>query len=136
MKRVFICSRLKPDQKHSLKHNLSRAALACNTANKKGYAPIAPHLMYSQFLDDNVPAERKAGMEAGLALLPVCDEVWQWGATVSEGMAGELALAQKLGIPVRVFNSIGIPKECWKREEEECNTTAKSFCPSAPIAAV
>lgn len=136
MKRVFICSRLRPDERHSLKQNIRRASLGCATAMVRGYAPIAPHLMYLHFLDDNVPFDREAGIRAGLALLPVCDELWQWGATVSEGMAMEIALAKKLDIPIRIFNSLGIPKERWNREEEGCSTTAKLFYPSAPIAAV
>lgn len=70
-----------------------------------GYAPIAPHLYLPRCLDDNNQADRTAGITAGQAFLAVCDEVWQWGATISEGMASELAYAAELGIPVKVFNS-------------------------------
>ena len=136
MKRVFICSRLRPDERHTLEQNLRRASLGCITAMTKGYAPIAPHLMYIHFLNDDTPSDREAGINAGLALLRVCDELWQWGATISEGMAREIALAKKLGIPIRVFNSLGVPKEQWNREEDECNTTAKLSYPLEPIAAV
>ena len=82
----------------------------------KGYAPFAPHLLYPRFLDDNEPDERALGMAAGKAWLAVCDELWQWGATISAGMAEEIALAHELGIPVKVFNSHGIPKERWNGE--------------------
>ena len=75
--------------------------------------PISPHLYLPQCLDDNDPAERAAGIRIGQEFLKNCDEVWQWGATVSEGMAAELALAKELGIPVKVFNSIGIPHDQW-----------------------
>ena len=113
MKRVYICSRYRADANHSVAENIQRALGACGRALDKGYAPIAPHLIYPLCLDDNVPEERAAGVETAKAWIPVCDELWQWGATVSEGMAAEIALAQELGIPVRVFNSIGIPKERW-----------------------
>jgi hypothetical protein len=61
------------------------------------------------------------GMAVGRTFLEVCDEVWQWefqlGETpnpaITEGMAAELAYAKKLGKPIKVFNTIGIPYEQW-----------------------
>ncbi|MBR1760910.1 MAG: DUF4406 domain-containing protein [Schwartzia sp.] len=131
IKKVYICSRYRADENHTVEDNVGRALRACRIALCKGYVPIAPHLIYPRCLDDDDPAERSICIFAGLALLAECDEVWQWGASVSEGMAIELGLAELLGIPVHVFNSIGIPKEHWNREEAECNTTAKSHYPSA-----
>jgi hypothetical protein len=52
-------------------------------------------------------------MAVGREFLAVCDELWQWGATVSEGMAAELEYAKKLGIPIKVYNTFGIPYEAW-----------------------
>ncbi|MBO6292749.1 MAG: hypothetical protein J6N51_10930 [Selenomonas sp.] len=134
MKKVYICSRYRADARHTVQENIDRAYFACGWALSHGYAPFAPHLIYPHCLDDNDPDERKLGIEAGLAFLADCDEVWQWGATVSEGMAKELAMAKTWNIPIKVFNSIGIPKDRWNREEEECSMTAKSFYPSAAIA--
>ena len=113
MKKVFICSRYRADEKHTTEKNISRALFACTHAIMKGYAPIAPHLYLPRCLDDNDLKERVLGMEAGREFLAMCDEVWQWGATVSEGMAMELSYAEELGIPIKVFNSIGIPREAW-----------------------
>lgn len=113
MKRVFICSRYRADEKHTVEENVQRALFACTHAVLKGYAPIAPHLYLTRCLDDNDPTERELGMIAGRAFLAACDEVWQWGATISKGMSVELAYAKELGIPIRVFNSIGIPRERW-----------------------
>lgn len=113
MKKVYICSRYRADDRHTVEDNVKRALSACNYAATKGYAPYAPHLYLPQCLDDNDPAERAAGMRIGQEFLKICDEVWQWGATVSEGMAAELALAKELGIPIKVFNSFGIPYEQW-----------------------
>jgi len=135
MKKVYICSRFRADEKHSVEDNIRRALFACTYALNHNYAPFAPHLIYPRCLDDDVPSERKIGLAAGQAWLQTCDELWQWGATISEGMAAEIALAHELGIPVRVFNSIGIPKELWKSPEEgggeKCSTTAKLRSPSA-----
>jgi hypothetical protein len=113
MKKVYICSRYRADDKHSVEDNIKTALYACRCAAQVGFAPYAPHLYLPQCLDDNDPAERAAGIRIGQEFLKSCDEVWQWGATVSAGMAAELALAKELGIPIKVFNSIGIPHEQW-----------------------
>lgn len=46
--------------------------------------PIAPHVYCTQFLDDTIPQEREAGMELGIALLDMCDELWVYGHKQSE----------------------------------------------------
>ena len=117
MKKVYICSRYRADEKHTTEENIKRALYACSYAVSKGYAPYAPHLYLPRCLDDNDPTKRALGIAAGSAFLTVCDEVWQWGATVSEGMAAELAYAFDLGLPIKVFNSTGIPRERWNDPE-------------------
>lgn len=87
MKLVYICSRYRADVTHTVEEAVDSALYACSVAISKGYAPIAPHLYLPRCLDDNEPAERAAGTAAGLAFLAVCDEVWQWGKTITEGMA-------------------------------------------------
>ena len=113
MKKVFICSRYRADATHTVDEALSSAAHACAFAIRKGCAPIAPHLYLPLCLDDNDPAEREAGMAAGRAFLAVCDEVWQWGKTITAGMAAELEYAKELDIPIKVYNTLGIPYEAW-----------------------
>ena len=39
-------------------------------------------------------------------LLSVCQEVWVCGGRISSGMAGEIALAENLGIPVRYVGAL------------------------------
>ncbi len=101
--KVYICSPYRADAQHTVEDNIKRALYACRCAAMIGCAPYAPHLYLPQCLDDNDPAERAAGMRIGQEFLKICDEVWQWGETVSEGMAAELALARELGIPIEVF---------------------------------
>ena len=101
MKKVYICSRYRADDRHTVEGNIRRALFACSYAAEKGYAPYAPHLYLPRCLDDNDPADRALGIAIGSEFLKSCDEVWQWGATVSEGMAAELALAKELGIVKR-----------------------------------
>lgn len=38
-------------------------------ACEKGYPPIAPHLLFSQFLNEGIEAERQLGISMGMELL-------------------------------------------------------------------
>ncbi len=85
MKKVFICSPLKGD----MENNIIKARGYCRNAIDNGYLPIAPHVYFTQFLDDTNPVERKTGIEAGIELLAMCDEMWVYGKP-SEGMQQEI----------------------------------------------
>ena len=105
MKKVYICSRYRADETRTVEENVQRALEACRKAALMGYAPYASHLYLPNCLDDNKPEERELGLKIGQEFLKECDEVWLYGADISEGMRAELALAEKLGIPVRFFSS-------------------------------
>lgn len=98
MKLVYICSPCRGDYEK----NITKAQEYCREAIGMGVIPIAPHVYFTQFLSDLYPEERKLGMTAGLELLKLCTEVWVYGmAHPSEGMAAEISMAKRLGIPVR-----------------------------------
>ena len=59
-----------------VKANVAFAQRLCRFACERGYAPIASHLLYTQFLDDNIPEERSMGIEAGLAWASFAEEAW------------------------------------------------------------
>ena len=68
MKYVFICSPYRPvgeDPETELRKNIDQAKRACRLAVSRGLIPLAPHLYFTQFLDDNDPQERKFGQQAG-----------------------------------------------------------------------
>ena len=111
MKRVYICSRYKGDEKRSVEENIQEALAGCAYALKNGYAPFASHLLYPRCLDDSKVEERELGMKAGLAWIDICDEVWQWGAFVSEGMKKELEYAKSKGKVVKKFCGQIVEKE-------------------------
>lgn len=92
---VYIASAFRGN----VEENLAKARVYCRLAAKAGYLPVAPHLLYPQFLDDNDPEERELGMQLGLHLLALCDEVWCFGK-ITEGMAREIKEAEDLCIPV------------------------------------
>ena len=58
-----------------------------------GFIPVAPHIYFTQFLDDSVENERKAGIEAGIQLMLECDEMWVFGEP-TEGMSKEIECAR------------------------------------------
>ena len=98
MKIVYICSPLRGDYER----NIKRAKCLCRKAAiEHNVIPIAPHIYFTQFLDDANADERQLGMDLGLELLERCDEVWvDVIDDPSEGMNAEIALAKSLGIPV------------------------------------
>lgn len=94
---VYIASPLSGD----VEQNLQFARQACRYAISEGVVPFAPHLLYTQMLDDSDPEERQLGIDMGNRMLKLCDELWLCGDRISPGMAGEKELAERLGIPVR-----------------------------------
>lgn len=94
---IYICSPLKGD----VKRNIEKANYYARYAYSQGYIPIAPHTIFTQFLDDSNPKERKDGMAMGLELLTLCAELWVFGTTVSKGMRKEIDYARKKGIKIR-----------------------------------
>jgi hypothetical protein len=96
---VFICSPLAGD----VEHNLERARRYCRFAVTKGAIPLAPHLLFPQFMDDGDKTQRNLAILMGLVLLSKCHELWRFGNKISPGMAIELEKAKRLGIPVWHF---------------------------------
>ncbi len=65
---------------------------------KRGEAPYASHLFYTQVLDDTVPEERKQGMEAGFAWGQKADLVAVYtDLGMSGGMKIGIEVAEKTG---------------------------------------
>ena len=85
--------------------NISRAKGYCRFAVSKGVIPLAPHLLYPQFMDDGDEDQRILGLRFAIALLCRCDELWVFGEKISAGMAKEIEKAEKRGMRIRRFNS-------------------------------
>ena len=101
MKRVFICSPYRGDVERNLKAARKHARMAAIV----GYCPMAPHLMFPQFLNDNDPEQRILGITLGVEQMKVCDEIWIFGGRISNGMAFELEKAKELGIDMLVYTN-------------------------------
>lgn len=96
---VYICSPLRGDYEE----NMQNARVYCRSAAEMGVVPVAPHLLYPQFLDDTIAAERSLGLNMGLELLGRCNELWVCTGQISEGMNGEIEAARQMRIPIRRF---------------------------------
>ncbi len=102
MKYVYICSPLRGNYEENTKNAIDYCRNAILRGDLFGPAilPIAPHIYFTQFLDDTVPREREKGLSLGLSLLSKCDELWIYGKTISEGMKGEISAAARMNIPI------------------------------------
>ncbi|MGX8701802.1 DUF7768 domain-containing protein [Caproiciproducens sp.] len=96
---VYICSPYAGDIDRNIKaaRNYSRFAV------DKGYIPIAPHLLFPQFLNDADPDERELGLFFGNALMSKCSEVWVFGSNITAGMTAEIKRARWKNYRLRYF---------------------------------
>lgn len=85
--------------------NTEKAKQYCRFAMEQGQIPLAPHLMFPQFMNDDDPAERELAIFMDVILLGKCDELWVFGDKISAGMSVEIEVAKKRRQPIRYFNS-------------------------------
>lgn len=97
---VYVCS----PYSGNIEFNTSRARGYSLFVVSKGHIPLAPHLLYPQFLDEEDREQRELGLSYALVLLRKCDAIWVFGRKITDGMARELKKAKKYGIPIRYFN--------------------------------
>ena len=96
---VYICSPYSGD----VERNVKAAQGYCRHAVDKGCIPIAPHLLFPQFLQEDKPRERMLGLLFGNALMSKCAEVWVFGSHITPGMEVEIKRARWKNIRLRYF---------------------------------
>lgn len=96
---VFICSPFAGD----MEGNAARAREYCRFAVAENCIPVAPHLLFPQFMEETDPAQRRLGIFFGLVLQSKCREVWVFGRNITKGMAVEIEKAKERGLPIRYF---------------------------------
>ena len=101
MKMVYICSPYRADKEK----NTERVKQYCRMADVYGCLPIAPHLYFTTFLNDDSIMDRSDGMYMALQLLTYCEEVWIFCNELSEGMIKEIKRAQELNISLKFYNT-------------------------------
>ena len=106
MRRIILESPYSGD----LDRNLRYARRAARDALLRGESPLLSHLLYTQpgILDDNTPAERNLGINAGHAWTPSADAIVAYvDYGVSDGMQRGIDVAHKYKIPVE-YRRIGV----------------------------
>ncbi len=97
---VYICSPFSGD----VVYNTERTREFCRFALDSGQIPLAPHLMFPQFMEDSVKEERELALFMDIVLMGKCDEVWVLADRISNGMQAEIEKATKRHQKVRYFN--------------------------------
>jgi hypothetical protein len=97
---VYICSPFSGD----IEYNNKRTRAFCRFALDKDNIPLAPHLLFPQFMDDSNEKERDLAIFMDIILMGKCQEVWVLGDVISRDMSIEIEKAKKRRQPVRYFN--------------------------------
>jgi hypothetical protein len=103
MKMIYICSPWRARTEEEKAANIEIVKDLCRKVIMAGNIPIAPHLYFTQFLNDDHPQERNTGMAAGLKLLESCSEVVAADVPPTKGMKVELIEAVGLGLKVTTY---------------------------------
>lgn len=94
---VYICSPYAGDTER----NTFKARAFSRFAVEKKCIPLAPHLLFPQFVDEET--ERWMGLKMGIVLMGKCEQVWVFGDVISAGMAAEIEKARKQQKRIRYF---------------------------------
>lgn len=98
-----------------IERNVAYARAAMADCLKRGEAPFASHLLYTQpgVLRDEVPDERKLGIDAGLEIAKRADlTVVYSDLGMSSGMRYGIAAAKAAGRPIQ-YRTLG---EVWQAQ--------------------
>ena len=96
---VYICSPYAGD----IGTNVKAAQRYSRFAVDSGYLPIAPHLLFPQFMDDTLGEDRQTAMFMDLVLLTKCSQLWVFGDMRSKGMQQEIRWAKRRHMTIRYF---------------------------------
>lgn len=97
MPMVYICSAYSGD----VEGNTEKARRYSRFAVDAGKIPIAPHLLLSQFMEEE--SERELAMFMDIAILSKCRELWVFGKPIA-GMLNEIAYAERKQMTIKYFN--------------------------------
>ena len=97
---VYICSPFAGD----IHRNIDKARKYSRFALERGNIPIAPHLLFPQFMGEE--KERSLAMHFNYVLLGKCKEIWVFGKEISSGMAYEIRIAKKRNMPIKYIEEV------------------------------
>lgn len=94
---IYVCSPFSGD----IPGNTKKAIRYCRFAVDNGAIPIAPHLLFPRFMNEET--ERGLALLMDMVLLSKCEELWVFGDTVSTGIRVEIDRAERKKLTVRYF---------------------------------
>ena len=103
LKLVYICAPLRSN----VEQNIEFARQRAREVFQAGVVPICPHLMFLPIADPGNPSEDQAARDMGLQLVVLCQQINVYGGECTAGMQAEIELAERLGIPVKNFETEG-----------------------------
>ncbi len=110
MSLIYVCSPLSAPTRPDMLVPAAKASSYLAMAEQEFQCrAVAPHAYLPYLLDDRVRAERELALEFGQKLLAMCSQMVVYGSQISEGMKGEIALAENMGIPVLYRPGISFP---------------------------
>ena len=98
---VYVCSPFSVN----LESNVENTRRYCRFAVDSGFVPFAPHLLFPQFMYDEVPEERELALFMGIVMLTKCAELWVFGERISKGMSKEIHKAESRNMLIRYFTT-------------------------------
>ena len=93
---AYICS----PYKGNIQSNAAKAREYSRTAYEHGFTPIAPHLLFTQFMDDNIPEERSDALLMNKVLVRKANIMFVCGDVITDGMKAEMIYARRMGLTV------------------------------------
>ena len=97
---VYICSPYSGD----VDLNTEKAREFSRYALDRGNIPIAPHLLFPQFMSEET--ERNLAMHFNYVLLGICKELWVFGEEITHGMDEEIRVAKKRKMKIRYIKEV------------------------------
>ena len=104
MNKVYIISRYRASTEREQELNRNIARYFAKQIIYEDKIPVAPHLFYTQFLDDSIESERECGLGLGIHDLKHSDEFLLViiDGVISSGMSEEIKVVSRLGMPGRI----------------------------------
>lgn len=99
MEKVYIISRYSAKTWHERRFNKEVTKYYCRRIAEAGKRSVAPHLFYTQFMDDDDPEARRLGLDFSIKDLDECDSFLLVivDGFISSGMRGEIEHVTRTG---------------------------------------
>jgi hypothetical protein len=98
---VYICSPCSG----GVENNVELARALCTHAVSQHKTPLAPHLLFPQFMDDTDASDRELAMFFNRILLSKCEAIWVYTTRVSARMRAKIEWAHHLELPITYFDA-------------------------------